>query len=154
MTRWASAVLFAMSCGHAAPPGPAPGTTHVTKAAPDAGVVDAPPPKLEDDLPRLATRAVQLFQGWNKALADAGEDCAAATSKLDELAVEYADVIDANAKIMHAGHDKIKALRDELAKHEDDMDAAAQGIVHSKAMAACAHDPAFAKAVDRIGGSP
>jgi hypothetical protein len=155
MSRWACAAVLALGCGHAAPQAPAPGTTHATRAtAGDAGVDAAAPIKLEDDLPRLAERAVRLFQAWQKALADAGEDCAAATTKLDALAVEYADVIEANAHVAHAGHDKVKALREELAKHDEEMDAAAQAIVKSPAMAKCAPDAAFAKAVDRIGGSP
>ncbi len=155
MSRWASAALFAVGCGHAAPQGPAPGTTHVARAAPaDAATVDSGPPRLEDDLPRLAERAVQLFQAWQRALTAAGEDCAEATSKLNALALEYADVIEANAHVAHAGHETMKALREELAKHEDEMDAAAQAIVHSPTMAKCAGDPAFAKAVDRIGGTP
>ncbi|MGE5181339.1 MAG: hypothetical protein ACM31C_04730 [Acidobacteriota bacterium] len=155
MSRWARAALLVVACGHAAPQGPAPGTTHVTRApAPDAAAVDAAPPRLEDDLPRLAARAVQLFQAWQKVLADANGDCRAAATKLDDLAIEYADVIEANAHIMRAGHAKIEALKAELAKHGDEMDAAAQAIAHSPTMASCATDRAFAQAIDRIGGSP
>ncbi len=155
MSRWARAALFVVGCGHAAPQAPAPGTTHATRAAaPDAAAVDAAPAKLDDDLPRLAARAVQLFQAWQKVLAEANGDCAAATAKLNDLAVEYADVIEANAHVMHAGHDKIEALKIELAKHDDEMDAAAQAIAHSPTMSKCATDHAFAQAIDRIGGSP
>ncbi len=154
MSRWARAALFVVGCGHAPPQAPAPGTTHATRATPDAALADAAPVKLEDDLPRLAERAVHLFQAWQKVLADANGDCAAATGKLNELAVEYADVIEANAHVMHAGHDKIEALKVELAKHDDEMDAAAQAIAHSPTMSKCASDHAFAQAIDRIGGSP
>src|SRR5437870_7260791 len=121
MSRWARAALFAVGCGHAAPaPAPAPGTTHIARAS-DAGVVaDTAPPKLEDDLPRLAERAVAMFQAWQRALADANEDCAAATGKLNELAIEYADVIDANMRVVRSGHDKVKQLRAELAKHDEE----------------------------------
>jgi hypothetical protein len=153
MSRWAWAALLALGCGHAAPPAtPPPGTQHAARA-PDAAV-DAPPPKLEDDLPRLAGRAVALFQAWQRALTDAGEDCAAATSKLNALALEYADVIEANVRIAHAGHDRIKQLRQALAQYDEQMDAAAEGIAHSKTMAKCATDPQFAHAIDRIGGAP
>jgi hypothetical protein len=153
MSRWACAALFAVGCGHAAPAAaPAPGTTH-TSRAPDAAI-DSGPPKLEDDLPRLAERAVAMFQAWQRALADAGEDCHAAAAKLDQLAIEFADVIAANARVVHAGHDKVKSLRAELAKHEQQMDAAAEAIAHSKTMASCASDPQFARAIDRIGGEP
>lgn len=153
MSRWACAALLAFGCGHAAPPAaPPPGTQHVARAPADA--VDAPPPKLEDDLPRLATRALALFQAWQRALADAGEDCAAATKRLDQLALEYADVIEANVHVAHAGHDKIKQLKDALAQYDEQMDAAAEAIAHSKAMAKCATDAPFAHAIDRIGGAP
>ena len=155
MTRWARAAMFAVGCGHAAPaPGPAPGTTHVANASDAGPAVDTAPPKLEDDLPRLAERAVAMFQAWQRALVDANEDCAAATTRLNQLAIEYADVIDANARVVHAGHDRVKALRAELAKHDEQMDTAAEAIAHSKTMSKCAGDPAFAHAIDRIGGEP
>ncbi len=153
MSRWARAALFAVGCGHAAPaPAPAPGTTHVAHAS-DAGV-DGAPPKLEDDLPRLAVRAVAMFDAWQRALADTGDDCAAATTKLNQLALDFADVIEANAHVVHSGHEKIKALRAELANYDEQMDKAAEAIAHSKTMAKCAPEPAFARAVDRIGGEP
>ena len=152
MSRWACAAIVAVGCGHAAPPAtPAPGHSETTHAA---AVIDAPPPKLEDDLPRLAERALALFQAWQRALSDAGEDCAAATTKLNALALEYADVIEANTQIAHAGHDKIKQLKAALAQYDEQMDAAAEGIAHSKAMATCASDTQFAHAIDRIGGAP
>jgi hypothetical protein len=152
MSRWACAALLVVGCGHAAPPPtPPPGNTHV--AAADAGVPDAPK-ALEDDLPRLAERAVALFQAWVSVLDAAGEDCALATTKLNQLAVEYADVIEANRKIAHAGHDKIKQLRAELAKHDEELDAAAKTIAGSKTMAKCAPNKAFSDAIDRVGGSP
>jgi hypothetical protein len=153
MSRWARAALFAVGCGHAAPaPATPPGTTHVARTA-DAGV-DTGPPKLEDDLPRLAERAVALFQGWQRVLADSGEDCGAATTKMNQLAIDFADVIEANSHVVHSGHDKIKQLRAELAKYDEQMDTAAEAIAHSKTMSKCASEPAFSRAVDRIGGEP
>ena len=84
------------ACGHAAPPAPQPavGTTHVAP-------IDAPPapPALEDDLPRLADRAVTFYAQWQRAMADAGQDCTVATQKIDEVADANADFIAANAKI-------------------------------------------------------
>lgn len=151
--RWACAAWLAVGCGHAAPaPAPAPGTQHAVIA--DAAPADAGPPRLEDDLPRLAERALQLFQAWRSALDAAGDDCAAAIAKLNQLAIDYADVIEANARVAHAGHEKIKALRVELEKHEDDFMATAKAIAGSKTMAKCSGDPAFGAALDRIGGSP
>jgi hypothetical protein len=109
---------------------------------------------LEDDPPRLAARAVELYQAWEHALMDAGEDCAKATANLEAVASKYADVIAANQRLIKEGHDKIKAVKEALAPHDAEMNAAAEAIVHSKAMAACASNPAFARATDRIGGSP
>ncbi len=151
--RWACAAWLAVGCGHAAPaPASPPVAQHAV--APDAATADTAPARLDDDLPRLAERALALFQAWRAALDAAGDDCAGATAKLNQLAIDYADVIEANARIAHAGHDKIKALRVELEKHEDDFDATAKAIAGSKTMAKCSSDRAFASALDRIGGSP
>ncbi|MDB4956068.1 MAG: hypothetical protein JWO36_3637 [Myxococcales bacterium] len=149
MTRWSWAAIIAIGCGHAAPSPPPP---ILKPVATDAAVsIDAQPIALDDDLPRLAARALELFQAWATALEESGEDCAAATAKIDAIADRYADVITANAKVMHAGRDKVKALRGEVAKHEEQFDAAAKQVVQSKAMAACHDDRAFAKAIDRVG---
>jgi hypothetical protein len=151
--RWACAAWLAVGCGHAAPaPAPVPGTQHAVVV--DAPPADSAPARLEDDMPRLAERALALFQAWRAALDAAGEDCAAATAKLNQLAIDFADVIDANARVAHAGHEKIKALRAELEKHEDDFMATAKAIAGSKTMAKCSGDRAFAAALDRVGGSP
>jgi hypothetical protein len=146
--------IFVLGCGHAAPsPQPTPvGQTHVVRAIDAGAVSDAA--ALEDDLPRLAGRAVALYQAWQKALVDAGEDCAKATANLNAVADQYADVIAANERILKGGHDKIAALKQALAAHEQEMDTAAEGIMHSKALATCTQDRAFVKALDRIGGSP
>ena len=45
-----------------------------------------PPAPLDQDLPRLATRAVQMLQAIAAALDAAGEDCAVATGKLERRA--------------------------------------------------------------------
>ena len=151
--KWGLAMLL-LGCGHAAPaPGPVAPPPHATRPA-DAAPADAPPVALDQDLPRLAARAVQMFQAWQRALADAGADCAAAAAKVNAVADQYADVIAANAKVLAAGHDRVLALKAALAPHDSEMDAAAAGIVHAPAMAKCGDDPAFAKAIDRIGGAP
>ena len=150
MSRWATLALVVLGCGHAAPaPPPAVvGTTHATPAV-DARPADA---SLDEDLPRLADRAVELYAQWRRAMEDAQGDCAAATAKVNAVADANADVIAANATILAAGHDRIAALRAALEPHQAELDAAAQAIVQSKTMSACAHDAAFAKAIDRIGG--
>jgi hypothetical protein len=151
MTRWACVAIIAIGCGHSAPPPPPPIQKPVVVI--DAGVpVDATPIALEDDLPRLAERALALFKAWAAALDESGEDCAAATAKINAIADQYADVIAANKKVLHAGRDKVKALRFELAKNEEQFDAAAKAVVHSRPMAACHDDADFARAIDRVGG--
>jgi len=157
MSRWARAAVVAVGCGHAAPTAtPVPGNTHVAHQPMTAGEasVDAPPPKLEDDLPKLASRAVLMFEAWQRALAESHEDCAVATGKLNQLALDFADVIEANAHVVKAGHERVKQLREALAKYDDEMDAAAEAIAHSKTMSKCAGDAQFAHAVDRVGGEP
>jgi hypothetical protein len=150
MSRWACAALLAVGCGHAAP---ATATPPPLARVADAAV-DGAPPKLEDDLPKLAERAVGMFQAWQRALVEASEDCTAATAKLNQLALDYADVIEANVHVVKAGRERVKLLRDALAKYDEEMDAAAEAIAHSKTMAKCADDPQFAHAVDRVGGEP
>lgn len=149
MLRWVALALAATACGSSAP-APAPVTTLATHATPDAGPpVDAP---LEDDLPRLADRAVQLYDAWQHALADANGDCAAATAKLNAVADANADVIAANLKVAAAGQEKVAALRAALEPHSAALDASAKAIVESPTLRACGSDAAFAHAFDRIGG--
>jgi DNA-binding transcriptional regulator YbjK len=149
MSRWVYLALAIAGCGAAPPPAPVT-TTTTTHATPDA----APPADaaLEDDLPRLAERAVKLYADWERALADANGDCAAATAKLNAVADANADVIAANAKVLRSGHDKVTALREALEPHAAEMDASAKAIVQSPTMAACHGDAAFAHAIDRLGG--
>jgi hypothetical protein len=147
MTRRGLLALIVVGCGHAAPP-PAPVVTATHQAPPDAAVDAA----LEDDLTALATRAVKMYQDWQHAMEEANGDCAAATTKVNALADANADLIAANARIQRAGHDKIVQLRAALESHSAELDASAKAIVQSPTMAACAHDPAFSHAIDRIGG--
>lgn len=150
---WLATALLA--CGHPAPPPVAPAPVHTPDAAPAphdaAPAPDAPP--LADDPPRLATRAVQLYADWRRALDAAGTSCATAAASLNALADRYADVIAANTQVVHEGGAKLDALRAALAAHQAELDAAAAAIMHSPTMAACHADPAFAKALDRLGGS-
>ncbi|HUS27195.1 MAG TPA: hypothetical protein VMZ53_01765 [Kofleriaceae bacterium] len=117
--------------------------------------MDAPPAQqgpLEDDLPRLAERAVKMYQDWQKAFAEAGTDCAAATTKMNALADANADLIAANQRLTKSGHEKIKAARAELEKHDAEIDPAAQAIMQGPTMAACHDDRAFNTALDRLAG--
>jgi hypothetical protein len=150
MARWVVVLAIIVGCGHpaAAPSSPASpvGTSH---AAPlDA----AAPPALEDDLPRLAERAVKFYADWQHIMEATTSDCAAAATKISALADANADFITANAHVMRAGHDKVVQLRAALEPHAADLDASAKAIVQSPTMAACHDNPAFAHAIDRIQG--
>jgi hypothetical protein len=144
-TSWLFA--FALGCGH---PSNTPTTTPVTPAAPaDAAPAET---KLDDDLPKLAERAVKMYQDWEHAFAEAGTDCATATTKMSALANANADLIAANQRLARSGHEKIKAARAELDKHADQIDPAAKAIMQGPTMSACSGDAAFNKALDRLGG--
>jgi len=148
MSRSAWLAILALGCGH---PGPAPAPPHATHAAPADAGVDAPR-ALEDDLPRLAARSVELYQDWRRALDEVGPDCAAATARINALAERYADVIAANARVLRAGRDKVKQLRAALEPHEAELDEAAKAIAQSPVMTSCSSDAGFQRAVERIGG--
>jgi hypothetical protein len=147
LATFATLATFAIACGHPSTPAkPGPGSG-VAQAAP----ADAPL-ALENDLPRLAERAVKLYRDWQAALADAGTDCVAATTKMNAIADANADVIDANRKLVRGDRERVKAMRAELDKHQAELDASAKAIVESPTMAKCSQDPGFAKALDRLGG--
>ena len=150
MTRVLCVALVLCSCGNH----PAQPTRH-TPPPPvaDAGVVaPADAAALDQDLPRLATRALKLYQDVAAAFAAAGEDCAVATQKLGELHGTYADVVAANAKVMHDGRGQ--ELRAALAPHGAQFDAAAQAIVGAKTLPKCSQDAAFAHAYDALFEAP
>ena len=142
--------IAAIGCGHAPPPASPPIPRHTRRTR--ASVADAAPVALDDDLPRLAQRAVAMYQEIAaRALGDAG-DCAAATAKLEAIETSYADVIAANRRVLHGGRDKIRQLHVALEPHQTDFDAAAHAIVQSPTMTTCSHDPAFAHAIDELVG--
>jgi len=150
MTRWGALALI-VGCGHAAPaPAAAPPAVGTTHQSPPDAAIDAP---LDEDMQALAARAVKLYQDWQHAMEEANGDCAAATTKVNAVADAYADVIAANAKIQRAGNARLVQLRAALEPHSAELDASAKAIVQSPTMSACAHDPAFARAIDRIGGA-
>lgn len=148
MSRWIVIALLA-ACGHTPPPAE-PGTTHAT---PETTPSDAATPlALEDDFPRLADRSVAMYQALAKLLGEPSTDCPAVATKLDAIATEYSDAITANAKVLHAGHDKIQKLKTAIEPHQADLDAAANTISASTTMKTCSEQPAFAKAIDRLLG--
>jgi hypothetical protein len=144
--RWL-VIAAALGCGHPAQPvGPATGTPHADAGPGDAAIA------LDDDLPQLAARSLALYQDLAKVLGGPAVECAAATTKLDAIATQYAEVTAANDRVLKAGHDKIKRLKAALEPHEADFDAAAKTIVESQTMRNCSQDPAFAKVMDRLVG--
>jgi hypothetical protein len=139
------------ACGHPAPP-PQPVKPPIARVpAADAG---APPEAvaLDQDLPRLARRGSELLQQLAKVFAAVGEDCGAAVAKLVELKASYADVVRANAKVLHEG--RAKELKAALEQYEDASSAAAKAIVESKTMAKCSADRAFTDAFDALVAPP
>src|SRR5690349_15076170 len=146
--RRAWLATIAIACGHpSAPANPGRGSSAPVVMA-DAGI-DAPI-GLEDDLPRLAQRAVKLYADWQIALSQSGTDCALATTKLSAIAEANRDVIEANRKVLRGQRARIKALRAELDKYQAELDASAKAIVESPAMTKCSTDPGFAKVNDRL----
>lgn len=129
--------------GSAAPPPP---------AQPRAAPSPADPNGLDQDYPRLAERAVKLYEAVAEAFRAAGTDCAQATAKLDAIAAANRDVIAANVKVLHDGH--ARELKQALAARADQLDAAAKSIVESPTMAKCSQDPAFTRSFDDLVGTP
>lgn len=150
MTRQC-AILLAIALAGCPKPGPTP-----TPPAPppDAAVipVDAPPAPLDEDLPRLALRAVQLFEEVVGALTAAGRDCALAARKLRELKPKYSDVAAANAKVLHEG--RAKLLRIELEPYAARLDASAKAIATGVTMTECSEERDFQNAFDELVGAP
>jgi len=135
-----------LGCGGHPPP---TGTT-VTTTPPVVDAATIEPTPLDQDLDRLATRSIALFGELAKLLAAADDDCAAMTSKLGELDTRYADVIAANAKVLHDGREM--QLKLALRHYDDQFRDAAKMIVDAKVVATCAHDQAFTSALDRLSG--
>lgn len=142
------ALVFA-ACGAPAPvPQPRPPTNPPPTATLDAG----PPLPLDRDLPLLAQRSTRLYQDVVAVFANAGGDCAAATTKLGALQTTYAEVVAANAKVLHDG--RAREMRAALEPHADALDAAAKAIVESPTMSKCSPDHAFTDAFDNLVGAP
>jgi hypothetical protein len=149
MSRWVVLAIIA-GCGHGtAPPRAPPSAIGTTHAAP---IDAATSPALEDDLPRLAERAVKLYADWQQVMDEANSDCTAAAAKIGALADANADFITANVHIMRGGHDKVVQLRAALEPHAAELDAAGKAIAQSPTMTACRDNAAFAHAIDRIQG--
>jgi hypothetical protein len=134
-------LLLMFACGHP--------TTNAPPPPKDAAVATIPKP-LDQDLDRLAERSVVLYDDVLGAFSAAGEDCAAASGKLDAIAKQHAEVIAANAKVLHEGRQM--QLKLALRRFDERFQKAAQAIVQSKTIAACWQDPGFARALDQLVG--
>ena len=147
------AALVGVGCGHAPPTSTeTAGTSHAAGSA--SPIAPDAPSKLEDDPVRLATLSTQMFQAIAKLLVEPSTECTAVATKLDAIIHDDTEVIEANAHVLHAGNQKIQALKAALEPHQADLDAAAQTIGASATMRTCANDPAFAKSIDRLLGEP
>ena len=109
-------------------------------------------PGLDQDLPRLATRSLKLYEEVAAAFTASGEDCAAAATALGVLRERYLDVVTANEAILRDG--RARELRTALAAYEEQFDAAAKAIVQSATLSACSQDGPFARAFDQLVGAP
>lgn len=156
MTRQC-AILFVIALAACPKPAPAPtpppppplDVVPDASSSADAAVASFP---LDEDLPRLALRAVELYEEVARVFAAAGTDCTAAATKVRAMRSTYADVVAANAKVLHAG--AAKALRAALEPHAARFDAAAKTIANSATMAECSDDREFTNAFDDLVGAP
>jgi hypothetical protein len=142
--RWL--LLLTIACGHPTSPPSAGSGTRVA----DAGVVLIDGAPLDQDLNRLAERAVVLYDDVLGAFSAAGEDCAVAAAKLEAIAKQHAEVIAANAKVLHDGRQV--QLKLALRRFDERFQKAAQAIVQSKTIAACSQDPSFVRSLDQLVG--
>ncbi len=135
----------------ACPPAAAP--VEPAKPTPLVAILTpAPPVALDQDLPRLAQRATRRYQDVAEVFTLVGVDSPAATTRLRALQPTYADVVTANAKVLHDG--RAGELRAALEPHAEALDAAAKAIVDSRTMTTCSPDRAFVDTFDELVGAP
>jgi hypothetical protein len=141
-------LVMIAACGSAPPPAPAAKPVPVAAPVIDAGAPAPAADPLDRDLPRLVERSLQMYQDVAAALAAAGTDCAAATTRLAQLSATYHDVAVANAKVIRDGRDA--ELRAALTPHDDELGHAAEAVMHAPTLSACVNDRAFADALDHV----
>jgi hypothetical protein len=125
-----------------------PPSTEATRLPPPVdAAVDAAP--LDHDLDRLAARSVEMFDALARVLA-AGDDCAGATARLGQLEARYADVIAANARVLHDGREL--QLKLALRHYDDRFQAAAKRVMSAPVLVVCAGDARFTAAYERLAG--
>ena len=151
------AILLAIALGACPKPTPDP-TPPPPLTPPDAAVevgleLDAASIlPLDQDLPRLALRSVELYEEIARVFAATGPDCAGAATKLRAMQPAYADVVAANAAVLHTGG--AKTLRAALEPHAARFDAVAGAIATSTTMKSCADDRELTDAFDALLAPP
>lgn len=149
-----SLALAACGAKPAVPPATAPGPGRAAPVARDDDRAPAPaaPLTLDRDYPRVVARSIELYEQVVTSFATAGTDCAAAAAAVTQLAQTYGDVITANMTIVR--EDRVAALKGALAPHEARFTTAAQRVIDSPTMSACAKEPTFTAAFARLVGAP
>jgi len=149
-----AANIMLLACGHGAPAAPP-----ASSAVPIARPLDAAPPPppdaplpLDEDPARVAVREVALYDQLAAALAAAGDDCDAASTRIGELVDANLDAIAAYVKIERAGGELRERLHAALAMQRDHLDATMHDVANAPAMRACAHHAGFTDALDRLRG--
>jgi len=139
------AIVIALGCGSHPP------ATEATRPPPPVdAAVDAAP--LDHDLDRLAARSVEMFDALARVLGAAGDDCAGATVQLGQLEARYADVIAANARVLHDGREL--QLKLALRHYDERFQAAAKRVMAAPVLVVCARDAGFTAAYERLAGPP
>ena len=132
------------------PPPPLPPPDATVAVAPELDA--APILPLDQDLPRLALRGVELYEEIARVFAATGPDCAGAAAKLRAMQPAYADVVAANAAVLHTGG--AKALRAALEPYAARFDAVAKAIATSTTIKSCADDRELTDAFDALLAPP
>ena len=110
-----------IGCGHAPPTSSETGTSHATRLAHRRCARDAPA-ALDDDLPRLASAVDRdVPERSRRCSPQPSTDCAAVAAQARrDRRTTTPTCIAANAKVLHAGHEKIQALKAALEPHQAD----------------------------------
>jgi len=119
-----AAVLTLAACGGSTARVPPKASADSEEPAAVAPTGPAGPRTLDEDLPRLASRAVEMFEAVAAAVSAAGTDCAAAAAKLRDLRGRYDDVIQAWRKVESDGRGD--DLEEQLVPYEARMKAATE----------------------------
>jgi hypothetical protein len=146
-----AAVLLAAACGGSSSSSGGAAEAAATEPAP-AEPAPAPAPAagaaLDQDLPTLVAKAVEMFESMATALSSGG-DCPAQATRLRGLQDRYRPVIDAARKVETDGRGaEVEKL---LVPHEERLKAAVEKMRPS--VETCMQDPDFQRAFTELTGS-